>query len=64
MRTAKSHTITVFMIKITDDPNTVFFFLQLNEHKLKLLSDRIIADNHLKKKLGQLLYLKNLAKVS
>lgn len=36
---------------------------QLDQHKLKLLSDRTINQNELRKKLGQLLYLQNLAKV-
>ena len=38
-------------------------YFQYDAQKLKLSSDRIIHENELKKKLGQLLYLKNLAKV-
>ncbi|XP_061176865.1 E3 ubiquitin-protein ligase SHPRH-like [Saccostrea echinata] len=35
---------------------------ELDQHKLKLLSEKTISENELRKKLGQLLYLQNLAK--
>uniref|UniRef100_T1JC89 RING-type domain-containing protein n=1 Tax=Strigamia maritima TaxID=126957 RepID=T1JC89_STRMM len=35
---------------------------EINQHRLKLQSDKIVSTNEKKKKLGQLLYLKNLAK--
>ncbi|KAK3576517.1 hypothetical protein CHS0354_034193 [Potamilus streckersoni] len=35
---------------------------QVDHHKMKLISDHMIAQNELRKKLGQLLYLQNLAK--
>lgn len=35
---------------------------EVEHHKLKLLSDRIVAQGELQKKLGQLLYLRNLSK--
>ena len=37
---------------------------QLGSQRLKVQSDRIIAQNQLRKKMGQLMYLRNLAKVS
>ncbi|XP_056016724.1 E3 ubiquitin-protein ligase SHPRH-like isoform X5 [Ostrea edulis] len=59
---------TRLRLRLPDEPkpdNTQLNILEPNEldhHKLKLLSDRTISQNELRKKLGQLLYLQNLAK--
>ena len=37
--------------------------LQVEQQRLKFMSDRLVAQTELRKKLGQLLYLNNLAKV-
>lgn len=42
----------------------MFFLLKIEQQRLKFMSDRVVAQTELRKKLGQLLYLKNLAKVS
>ena len=39
------------------------FLSKVEQQRLKFLSDRIVAQTELRKKLGQLLYLNNLAKV-
>ena len=39
------------------------FLVQVDHNRLKFLSDKIVGMNDFKKRLGQLLYLKNLAKV-
>lgn len=45
--------------------NWIMFFLwKIEQQRLKFMSDRVVAQTELRKKLGQLLYLKNLAKVS
>ena len=36
---------------------------KVEQQRLKFMSDRIVAQTELRKKLGQLLYLNNLAKV-
>lgn len=59
---------TRLRLRLPDEPkpdNTQLNILEpseLDQHKLKLLSDRTINQNELRKKLGQLLYLQNLAK--
>lgn len=53
---------TCFLVAFYHEIESVSFW-QLDQHKLKLLSDRTINQNELRKKLGQLLYLQNLAKV-
>jgi E3 ubiquitin-protein ligase SHPRH len=40
----------------------IICFKQLGQQKLKLMSDRIVGQNDTQRKLGQLLYLKNLSK--
>ena len=42
----------------------MFFLLKIEQQRLKFMSDRVVAQTELRKKLGQLLYLKNLVKVS
>lgn len=44
------------------DNNHVIHPLQIEQQRLKFMSDRVVAQTELRKKLGQLLYLKNLAK--
>lgn len=39
------------------------FLSKVEQQRLKFMSDRIVAQTELRKKLGQLLYLNNLAKV-
>lgn len=39
------------------------FFSKVEQQRLKFMSDRVVAQTELRKKLGQLLYLNNLAKV-
>jgi len=46
---------------VTDDIH-VIHPLQVEQQRLKFMSDRIVAQTELRKKLGQLLYLNNLAK--
>lgn len=53
---------TCFFVAFDHEIESVSLW-QLDQHKLKLLSDRTINQNELRKKLGQLLYLQNLAKV-
>lgn len=41
----------------------MFFLFKVEQQRLKFMSDRVVAQTELRKKLGQLLYLNNLAKV-
>lgn len=44
--------------------NTFVHDFQLQQQRLKFMSDKVVGQSELRKKLGQLLYLKNLSKVS
>ncbi|KAL4232699.1 hypothetical protein ACF0H5_007387 [Mactra antiquata] len=60
--------ITRLRLRLPDEPvpetpqMNILERTELSQHKLKLASDKIIARAELRKKLGQLLYLTNLAK--
>ncbi|KAL3881583.1 hypothetical protein ACJMK2_028004 [Sinanodonta woodiana] len=59
---------TRLRLRLSDEPKLdtpqlhVLEVSEVDHHKMKLISDRITAQNELRKKLGQLLYLQNLAK--
>ncbi|ELU00238.1 hypothetical protein CAPTEDRAFT_220844 [Capitella teleta] len=59
-----------FRLRFPDEPASetpqphIIERVELGQQKLKLMSDRVIGQNDTQRKLGQLLYLKNLAKWS